>query len=159
LSDIVDPATRSRMMSRIRGKDTSPEKIVRSGLHGLGYRFRLHDPKLPGRPDLVFRSRRAVIEIRGCFWHGHDCGLFRWPSTRSDFWRQKIVSNIDRDERNRFALLEAGWRLAVVWECQIKGGKSTPGGAVLQELCRFLDGSDRYVAVGNSNTVIAPGLA
>lgn len=145
-------------MAGIRQKDTAPEKIIRSGLHRLGYRFRLHDPKLPGRPDLVFQSRRAVIEIRGCFWHGHKCKLFRWPSTRADFWREKIVSNIERDVRNSVALLERGWRLAVVWECQLKRRKGLSCGTVLKELSQFLENSEEYLIIGDSNTVSASEL-
>lgn len=143
-------------MSGIRGKDTTPEKLIRSGLHRLGFRFRLHDRNLPGRPDLVFPSRRAVIEVRGCFWHGHDCHLFRWPRTREDFWRSKITANIERDERNRSALANAGWRVAVVWECQIKGKKRRPLEEVLSELGCFLKSDQQECVVGDHGTVPVP---
>jgi len=119
--DVVDAATRSRMMAGIRGKDTKPEMIVRRGLHALGFRFRLHDRTLPGRPDLVLPRWRAVIRINGCFWHRHDCPLFRWPGTRQEFWRAKIGGNIKRDEVNLVLLEEAGWRVLTVWECALKG--------------------------------------
>lgn len=156
LPDIVSPEIRSRMMSGIRGKNTVPEMIIRMGLHRLGYRFRLYDRKLPGRPDIVLRSRRAVIEVRGCFWHGHDCHLFRWPRSRQEFWRLKIEGNIVRDKRNLAALLKAGWRVAEVWECQLKGSARQPHDAVLQKLCQFLEGSEQQCVIGNSNTVAVP---
>lgn len=142
------------MMSGIRGRNTKPELQVRSGLHRMGYRFRLHDRRLPGRPDLVFPARQAVIEVRGCFWHGHDCHLFRWPGSRQEFWRSKITQNIARDELNRAALLHAGWRVAVVWECRLKGRERQPDGAVLSELSAFLEGRDSECFIGRPGTVI-----
>lgn len=153
MSDIVDPATRSRMMAGIRGRDTKPELIVRSGLHRAGYRYRLHDPRLPGRPDLVFPGRRAVIEVRGCFWHGHDCGLFRWPATRPEFWRKKIAGNIARDQRNRDALLTSGWRVAEVWDCQLKGRNRKEPDAIIGRLSAFLEGSEAFLSIGGDQTV------
>jgi len=121
VADVVDRKTRSRMMSGIRGKDTSPERLVRSGLHAMGYRYRVHRTNLPGKPDLVLPAYNAVIEIRGCFWHGHDCHLFKWPSTRSEFWKSKIEGTQIRDERNISSLMKLGWRVLVVWECSLKG--------------------------------------
>ncbi len=118
--DIVDAATRSRMMSGIRGKDTKPELVIRRGLHALDFRYRLHDRKLPGKPDLVLPRWRAVIQIHGCFWHGHDCPLFRWPQTRQEFWRAKIGRNVERDHEVNEALDRAGWRVLTVWECALK---------------------------------------
>ena len=97
MPDIVDTETRSRMMAGIRRKDTKPEIMVRKALHHLGYRYRLHDRKLPGKPDLVLPRYRAVILIHGCFWHAHECHLFKWPSTRNAFWREKIGRNRCRD--------------------------------------------------------------
>ena len=109
------------MMSGIKGKDTRPEMLIRRALHAHGYRYRLHDKKLPGKPDLVFRHYHAVIFIHGCFWHGHDCHLFKWPSTRAEFWRQKIQRNQEKDADNQHALKARGWRVLVVWECTLKG--------------------------------------
>ena len=140
-------------MAGIRGRDTKPELLIRSGLHRMGFRFRLHGKDLPGKPDLVFASRRAVIEVRGCFWHGHDCPLFRWPATRPEFWREKIASNIARDGRNRKALLEQGWRMAEVWECQIKGPRRRPVDGVLAELVEFLSSPTPFLSVGGSRTI------
>lgn len=121
MTDIVDTATRSRMMSGIRSKNTRPEMLLRRGLHAAGFRFRLHDRQLPGRPDLVFPRYRAVIFAHGCFWHGHDCHLFRWPATREDFWRTKIGRNREVDARALAGLAAQGWRHAIVWECALKG--------------------------------------
>ncbi len=108
-------------MSGIRGKNTTPEMVVRSGLHRLGFRFRLHDRSLPGRPDVVLPRWRAAILIHGCFWHGHDCSLFKWPGTRVDFWRTKIEGNRSRDAAAVVALDAAGWRVLEIWECAMKG--------------------------------------
>lgn len=119
MADIVDKATRSRMMSGIRGKDTKPEIIVRKALHKAGYRFRLHRKDLPGNPDIVLPKYRTVIFVHGCFWHGHMCKNFRWPKTRPEFWREKIEANIARDRRAVLQLLSAGWRIIELWECQI----------------------------------------
>lgn len=130
--DIVDRATRSRMMSGIRGKDTKPEWLIRRGLHALGYRYRLHDGALPGRPDLVFARHKAVIFVHGCFWHGHDCSLFRLPSTRTEFWKNKIQSNRSRDELASANLALEGWRVAVVWECALRGAGARPEHVAIQ---------------------------
>lgn len=119
--DVVDKATRSRMMAGIRGKDTKPELIIRKALHKAGFRYRLHYKKLPGKPDLVFPKYRALIQINGCFWHGHNCHLFRLPSTRTEFWKKKIEGNIERDCRNLDACHLQGWRTLVIWECALKG--------------------------------------
>lgn len=121
LPDIVSPEQRSRMMSGIRGKDTKPEMMLRRGLHALGFRFRLHDRKLPGTPDLVFPKYHAVILAHGCFWHGHDCHLFRLPGSRTEFWRTKIERNRAVDARTQLALRDAGWRVGTVWECAMRG--------------------------------------
>lgn len=121
MADIVDSATRSRMMAAIRGKDTRPEMIIRRGLHALGFRYRLHAPHLPGKPDMVFPSLGAIIFVHGCFWHGHDCPLFRWPATRVEFWRKKISATRERDEQVSEALHGTGWRVFHIWECSLKG--------------------------------------
>jgi len=121
LPDVVDAATRSRMMSGIRGKNTKPEMLLRKGLHARGLRYRLHARDLPGSPDMVFSARKAVLFVHGCFWHGHDCHLFRMPGSRPDFWRTKIERNREVDRRSVEALREAGWRVGTVWECALKG--------------------------------------
>ncbi len=121
MPDIVSPETRSRMMAGIRGKDTKPELFIRKALHARGFRYRLHDRRLPGKPDLSFPKYRAVILVNGCFWHGHDCHLFKWPSTRQEFWRSKITRNRQKDKETWQALRERGWRVAVIYECALKG--------------------------------------
>ena len=120
-ADKVPPEVRSRMMAGIGSRNTKPELEIRSILHQRGFRFRLHRPDLPGKPDIVFPKYQAVILVHGCFWHGHGCHLFQWPKTREDFWRKKIGSNIMRDRKQFSALRKAGWRVATIWECALKG--------------------------------------
>jgi DNA mismatch endonuclease (patch repair protein) len=120
LADVVDPATRSRMMSGIRGKNTKPELLIRKALHARGFRYRLHCD-LPGKPDICLPKHRAVIFVHGCFWHGHECHLFKWPSTRPEFWRAKIARNCEVDQAAEQRLLATGWRVATIWECALKG--------------------------------------
>lgn len=121
MPDIVDAQTRSRMMSGIRGKDTKPELLIRHGLHARGFRFRLHAPHIPGRPDLVFPRFRAAVFVHGCFWHSHGCHLFKLPSTRPEFWAAKLARNRKRDAEVSNLLEAAGWRHLVIWECALKG--------------------------------------
>jgi len=123
LIDVVDRKTRSRMMSGIRGKDTKPEIIIRKALFKKGFRYKLHDKTLPGKPDLVFPEFHSVIFIHGCFWHGHNCHLFKWPSTRPDFWRTKINRNRFVDQRSYKALKKEGWYNLTSGECALKGKK------------------------------------
>lgn len=123
VTDIVDPATRSRMMSSIRGKDTKPEMIVRRFLHGKGFRYRLHVKELPGKPDIVLPRFSAVVLVHGCFWHHHaGCKFARMPKTNSDFWKNKIMSNVKRDKLNVARLESLGWRIIIIWECEINDG-------------------------------------
>ncbi|WP_156840040.1 very short patch repair endonuclease [Novosphingobium aquimarinum] len=136
--DIVAAEVRSRMMSGIRSKNTKPELILRQGLHAVGFRFRLHDRSLPGKPDIVFPRYRAVIMAHGCFWHGHDCHLFKMPTTRPDFWRAKIDRNRKIDARTRTALAQAGWRQAEVWECALKGKTRLPHDKVIDTCGQWL---------------------
>lgn len=138
MADIVPPDVRSRMMSGIRGKNTKPELVLRQGLHALGFRYRLHDRSLPGSPDLVFPRHHAVLFAHGCFWHGHDCHLFRWPSTRQEFWQAKIARNRELDRRANDQLEAAGWRRGVVWECALKGRTRLPAETVTGSLAAWL---------------------
>lgn len=135
------------MMAGIRGKDTKPELLIRRALHRLGYRYRLHDRKLPGRPDLVFPRWNAVVLINGCFWHGHDCHLFRWPGTRREFWQEKIKGNIERDLHSEDALGDLGWRILIIWECAIKGKHRLPISEVIDSVVSFIEGSEKYLWV------------
>nr|WP_281406426.1 very short patch repair endonuclease [Rhodoblastus acidophilus] len=146
----MTPAQRSENMRRIRGKDTKPEMIVRRGLHRRGFRFRLHVASLSGKPDLVFPRYRAVIQVSGCFWHGHDCPMCRMPSTRPDFWAKKIAGNRDRDRRTEDALGAAGWRLLVVWECSLKGPARIATDQMLDRCADFIrGGAERDKIAGN----------
>lgn len=132
-------------MSGIRSRNTKPEKMVRSGLHGLGLRFRLHVAALPGRPDLVLPRYRTVVFVHGCFWHGHDCPHFRWPSARSGFWRQKISGNRRRDCETRQELGKDGWRVLVLWECVLRGRRPADVKRALAEAARWLrSGRGKY---------------
>ncbi|MHB1937552.1 MAG: very short patch repair endonuclease [Acidobacteriaceae bacterium] len=118
--DNLTPQERSRQMSLIRSKDTKPELFVRRLVHALGYRYRLHRAELPGRPDLVFTSRRKVIFIHGCFWHGHTCRLGRMPKSRLFYWEAKIGRNKERDKRTLRHLHAMGWECLVLWECRLR---------------------------------------
>jgi len=121
MTDVHSKATRSKNMAAVRNKNTKPELLIRKGLHRMGFRYRLHDRKLPGRPDLVLPKYNAVIFINGCFWHRHDCHLFTWPATRKDFWKSKIEGNKARDLESVKLLKSMGWRVLTVWECAVKG--------------------------------------
>ncbi|WP_328274582.1 very short patch repair endonuclease [Sphingobium sp.] len=142
MADIVPADVRSRMMAGIRGTNTKPELLLRKGLHARGFRFRLHDSALPGKPDIVLPRYRAVILAHGCFWHGHDCHLFKWPSTRPEFWQTKIGRNREVDVRTDAALAQAGWRQGIVWECALKGRTRLPLEDVISACAEWL-GSDR----------------
>jgi DNA mismatch endonuclease (patch repair protein) len=121
MTDIVDQATRSRMMAGIRGKNTRPELRLRKALHAQGFRFRLHDTRLPGTPDIVLPKWRAAIQAHGCFWHRHEgCRFTTTPATRPEFWQVKFARNVERDYRNKECLLKAGWRAAIIWECALR---------------------------------------
>lgn len=124
--DIVDKATRSRMMSGIRAKNTRPEMFLRQRLHALGFRFRLHAKDIPGKPDIVLPKYRALIIVHGCFWHGHGCRHSVIPKTNVAFWQEKIQGNKLRDARNLKLQLDAGWRCLIVWECAIRCAKKMP---------------------------------
>ena len=147
MPDVVTPTTRSRMMSGIRSRNTRPELVIRRGLHAHGYRYRLHIKHLPGTPDLVFPSRRAVIFVHGCFWHGHDCHLFHWPSTRSQWWREKIETNQARDAAAVSQLSLTGWRVAHVWECALKGSQKREASEVIESLATWLEDGEPSIVI------------
>jgi DNA mismatch endonuclease (patch repair protein) len=118
--DTLTPAERSLRMSLVRGKDTKPELLVRRLVHGMGYRYRLHARDLPGNPDIVFPGKGKVVFVHGCFWHRHGtCKNTRWPKSRLDFWRPKLERNQLRDKVNKKKLGRLGWKVLVVWECQL----------------------------------------
>jgi len=118
--DTRTPQQRSAIMSRVRGKDTAPEMVVRRLVHAMGYRYKLHDPKLPGRPDLVFAGRRKIIFVHGCFWHGHGCRYGRLPKSRLEFWTAKIERNRRRDRILVAGLRKQGWSVLVLWQCKAR---------------------------------------
>lgn len=134
-------------MSRIRGKNTKPEMTLRRGLHAAGLRFRLHVRGLPGTPDIVFPRYRAVIQVNGCFWHGHRCALSKMPETRPEFWAAKIAANVARDERNAKSLYDLDWRVLVVWECAIKGPARLPLANVIADAKAFVLGERCFEAI------------
>jgi DNA mismatch endonuclease (patch repair protein) len=124
--DVLTKEQRKRNMASIRGKNTKPEMVVRSLVHRLGYRYRLHKKNLPGKPDLVFASRRKVIFVHGCFWHLHECryGAVK-PATNASFWEAKRMLNVDRDKINLMMLEQAGWQVLVIWECETRSSDET----------------------------------
>jgi DNA mismatch endonuclease, patch repair protein len=147
MADVVSAEVRSRMMAGIRGKDTKPEMIIRRGLHAKGFRYVLHDKRLPGKPDLVFPKYRAVVFVHGCFWHGHGCHLFKWPKSRRGFWRKKIERNQEIDN-NAIAILEkSGWRCCVIWECSLKGAARLPVASAVERIIAWLGSSRRGLVV------------
>lgn len=136
------PEQRRLNMSRIRGKDTKPELLVRRTLHAAGLRYRLHVRDLPGRPDLVFPGPRGVIFVHGCFWHGHDCPLFRLPATRPEFWAAKVAVNTARDIATVVRLVEADWRVMTVWECALRGRARWPLEMLTPQITSWLNGTE-----------------
>jgi DNA mismatch endonuclease (patch repair protein) len=135
--DTFSPQERSEIMRRVHSKDTSAELAVRRIIHSLGFRYRLHDDQLPGHPDLVFPCRRKIVFVHGCYWHSHCCPAASIPASNSTYWRAKLQRNAARDRRNIRRLRAAGWRVAVVWECQIKNKTR-----LARRLFRFLEGGN-----------------
>ena len=150
--DVLTPGQRRLNMSRIKGKDTSPELIVRRGLHVRGLRYRLHDRSLPGCPDLVFSSHRAVVMVHGCFWHFHGCALSKLPSTRKVFWAEKLARTRQRDEEVLRSLLLLDWRVLTIWECAIRGPSR-------HQKDRLLDVAEGFIRGGGQSLVLAGGGA
>ncbi|WP_407474944.1 very short patch repair endonuclease [Sulfitobacter sp. PM12] len=146
-TDTVTATVRSRMMAGIKGKNTRPELVIRSALHRRGFRFRLHRKDLPGKPDLVFSGRGAVIFVHGCFWHGHNCNLFRWPKSREEFWRGKIAKNMERDRVQYQTLIETRWRIGTIWECALKGKTRLPFENVVDQCAMWLQSDIKILEV------------
>lgn len=154
MADIVDQKMRSRMMSGIRGKNTRPEVVIRQRLHARGIRFRLHRKDLPGSPDIVLPRYRAAVLVNGCFWHGHQCRLFKWPRTRPDFWSEKIIGNIRRDERKQAELKKLGWRVCILWECEIKSAGNEQILSVVDQIVEWLDSDSMVLNLPHSRTQV-----
>lgn len=144
MTDVVDAATRSRMMSGIKGKNTSPEILIRKALHGRGFRFRIHADELPGKPDLVLPKHKAAVFVHGCFWHGHRCRFFKVPQTRSDFWLEKIGKNRMRDDHQIATLRASGWRVLVIWECAVRSMKKQKSTALVDLIAEWLTSKCEY---------------
>ena len=142
-------------MSRVKGKNTKPELHVRSLLHRAGFRFRLSSKNVPGKPDIILPKYKAVILVHGCFWHGHDCHLFRWPKSRKEFWRHKIDNNILRDRLVTKELTTAGFRFAIVWECALKGKAKRKNGYLIRILTDWLKSDDKTLIVRGAEKPIS----
>ncbi|WP_367339801.1 very short patch repair endonuclease [Aminivibrio sp.] len=150
--DIVSASTRSKLMSGIRSKNTKIEVVLRKALFARGLRYRKNVQTLPGKPDIVVSKWKAVIFINGCFWHMHNCKLFKMPETRRDFWEEKIQGNRARDEKNKEKLLSLGWRIAIVWECALRGKNEQQKAEVADALLLWLSSGDQYLEIdGNSS--------
>lgn len=147
MPDVVSWETRSRMMSGIRAKDTQPEMLIRKALHARGFRYRLHVASMPGRPDMVFPRYRAVILAHGCFWHGHDCALFRLPESRREFWEAKIRRNRERDQEVDRELAADGWRRLAVWECAMRGRGRLAHKELVARIEEWLKGSGALLEI------------
>lgn len=145
--DKIDSATRSRNMAAIKSRNTTPELLIRSGLHKRGFRFRLHVKDLPGKPDIVLPKYNAVIFINGCFWHGHpNCRLYKLPGTRTEYWQKKITRNQANDARSRALLLESNWRVCIIWECKIRASKKDLN-QLIDIISDFLNSMDTFLEV------------
>lgn len=151
MTDVFTKKKRSQVMSRIRSKDTKPECFIRSGLHQLGFRYRLHAPDIPGKPDLVFPKYNALLFVHGCFWHKHECHLFKWPKTRQQFWKKKIQGNWEKDEKVKRILAERGWRVLLVWECSIKGKKRYNSETLMKNISQWLKSRSEFLEIGGED--------
>lgn len=145
--DVHDKKTRSKNMSAIKGCNTKPELIIRKALYREGFRYRLHVKNLPGKPDLVFSHYKAVLFINGCFWHNHDCHLFKWPKTRQYFWERKIYGNVENDKKKIAMLSEAGWRVGIIWECTIKGKNRISENVTIQSIIGWLKSEQKTIEI------------
>lgn len=143
LTDIVDAETRRRMMAGIGSRHTRPELAVRRALHARGFRYRLHGRDLPGKPDMVLRKYGAVLLVHGCFWHGHDCRLFRLPATRTAFWKAKIGRNRTRDGEVVVSLESAGWRCLTIWECAMRGTGRFDFDSLIDRIAAWLESDEQ----------------
>ena len=146
--DVHSKATRSKNMSAIRAVHTKPEITVRRALHAMGFRFRLHSKNLLGKPDIILPKYKVVIFVNGCFWHKHECDVFRLPSTRKEWWDKKLTGNRLRDESVQDKLREIGWRVIVIWECALKGSTRLPPAELYSYLGRWIKNTkSNYVEI------------
>lgn len=135
-------------MAAARARNTKPELMIRRALHEAGLRYRLNVRDLPGKPDIVLPRYRAVVSVHGCFWHRHECDLFRWPESRPEFWRDKLDGNAVRDRNASEALDKAGWRQAVIWECALKGRKKRDFQDTMQRLIAWIRSDEQAITIG-----------
>lgn len=147
MGDVHDQETRSRNMAAVRSRDTKPEMMVRKALHASGLRYRLNARDLPGKPDIVLPRHRAVVFVHGCFWHRHECELFRWPESRTEFWRDKLNANAARDITAAEALDHAGWRRVVIWECALRGKKKRDFQDTMQRLIAWIKSDEQAIII------------
>jgi DNA mismatch endonuclease (patch repair protein) len=145
MTDIVDSETRSRMMAGIQGKNTKPEIIIRSLLHKNGFRFRIH-VTAPVQTDIVLRKYNAIIFVHGCFWHRHDCRYFKWPQTRTEFWKNKLNRNVENDKKHIRQLKELNWRICIIWECAVRDSGSDRNRVALN-IMDWLRSDNEYLEV------------
>jgi len=143
MPDKFSKETRSRMMSGIKNKNTKPEMMIRKELFGNGFRYRLHNGKLPGKPDLVFRKYMAVVFIHGCFWHKHNCRYFVWPKSNTEFWRKKIIGNKRNDQMTIKELQSMGYRICIFWECVTRDRRLFP--KAIKKMVKWLTGENKYL--------------
>jgi len=148
VADVHDSATRSRNMAAIRNRDTKPELLIRRALHQKGFRYTLNNAGLPGKPDLVFKRFKAVLFVHGCFWHQHECHLFKWPASRQDFWRDKISKNRRNDQKACQRLQTQGWRVCTVWECSLRGKQRKKIADIVDEIGEWLLSSEESLIIG-----------
>jgi DNA mismatch endonuclease (patch repair protein) len=154
VADVVDAATRSRMMSGIQGKNTKPEVSIRKALHARGFRYRIHVNNLPGKPDLVLPKYNTVVFVHGCFWHGHTCRYFKVPQTRPDFWLEKIGKNQARDRLQESVLLDQGWRVLIVWECAVRLMKKEKSTVLIDLVADWLINGNEHLQI--DETICSP---
>lgn len=154
MTDIVTPEERSRIMAAVKGNDTKPEMLVRRYLHGCGFRYGLHNKNLPGSPDIVLRRFKTVIFVHGCFWHGHEnCRYYRLPKSNIEFWQSKVEHNRARDERVQAELHAKGWRVLIIWECELKTKEKRE--RTFKELFHILNGTYSHPSYPFAETTIA----
>ena len=153
MTDFMTPKQRSKAMSKVRGYNTKPEKLVRSHLHRQGFRFRINSPNLPGKPDIVLKKYNAIIFVHGCFWHNHKgCKKSKLPDTRNEFWKNKIAGTVMRDQRNISDLTNQGWRIAVVWECGTK--KKDDLENIIRKLSKWIiEGQSKRIELSGRKTL------
>ncbi len=155
--DVLTPVQRRLNMSRIRSRDTQPELLIRRGLHAQGFRFRLHQRQLPGRPDLALPRHHTVIFVNGCFWHSHGCHISRMPETRREYWQPKLDRTVQRDRDAIDALQVAGWRVVLVWECALRGRTRLAAGAAVAKVSNFIRvGTGKLLSVSGVETFNFP---